>query len=134
MDDPSYPFMESFEKEDRIACLDRSSDGYLKASKEFDADYARKREYIGSMLGRVGLSHDSVARPLAGKVGEKNIKNVKITDLRYVSFSSNLTGLIDGVFIDWEHFDGWEIKKYSTPMKGLEIKLEEKENDGFKSI
>ena len=107
---------------------------YAELQKEYNKDYTEKREIITAILDRVSLNYDLIAKPLALKCNEKNLKNIKITDIRYVSVSSPEIGLIDGVFIDYEHFDGWKITKNTVPMKGLEIKLEEEENDGFKSV
>ncbi|MBU2523261.1 MAG: hypothetical protein KKE23_03155 [Nanoarchaeota archaeon] len=107
---------------------------YAPFRREFERDYAEKKEFIESILDRVSLSYNLIAKPIAIKCNEKDLENIKITNLRYVSVSSEEMGLIDGVFIDYEHFDGWKINKSTIPMKGLEIKLEERENDGFKSI
>ena len=107
---------------------------YEELHREFNSNYSEKRAYIKSMLDRVSLSYNLIAQPIAEKCNEKDLKNIKITDLRYVSVSSKQLGLIDGVFIDYEHFDGWQIKKGSIPMKGIEMKMEEKENESNKSV
>jgi len=107
---------------------------YAELHTEFNSNYSEKREAIESILDRVSLSYNILAEPIAKKCNEKDLKNIKITNLRYVSVSSKKFGLIDGVFIDYEHFDGWKINKGSIPMKGLEMKMEEKENDSNKSI
>lgn len=107
---------------------------YSALHNEFRKDYSEKRELIESMLDRVSLSYNTIAQPIAEKCNEKDVKNIKITNLRYVCVSSKEIGLIDGVFIDYEHFDGWKINQGSIPMKGLEMKIEEQENDSNKSI
>lgn len=113
---------------------DRHNGQYHELKKEFNKGYSERKKLIEAILDRVSLNYDLIAKPIAIKCNEKDLKNIKIMDLRYVSVSSKEIGLIDGVFIDYEHFDGWNINKGTIPMKGLEMQLEEKENDSFKSV
>ena len=116
-----------------FSCADRHSNSYAQLSMKFNKDYAKVRDCIETILERVGIKYDSIAAPIARMYDEKNIRNIKITDIRLVSSSSKEIGCIDRVFIDYEHFDGWNIRKSTVPFGELEMKMEEIENDRFES-